>query len=442
MLIKAHQDKQVLRPRIASRFSRALKCLESHHSAPRYRVAAYQLVPFLTDMSWKNQRWQNSKAEQWKASWNDQDLSKGQQKKKEKDRASKDQQQEKHVLIGYDGRKVEIKQPGSALSSSSSPASAAEENKVLKEAVKYLLSKTPEPEEVPAAVKSLIAVDPRAELRQRQKELNQEKKALTRVEKLKAEIVKQEERYAAWKTGMDTGIQQEEARFQKEIHQLQVDLKTVEKDEKEGRYEMDEGSSNNPANQRLAQEMDTMKQNMIQMASYVQSMEQRNMELANQVQSLVVALKSSNGLEMPANNSPQMVHRPRRAEREGSLFEDHRERSRSPAKRSAEEAHLEAAEVLDLERQEAKEIISTIPEPHRAQLIAIVKSEPASYQTIPELWNLVIAFQTQLAAQVSLPKEEGVSSVMTTGEPGTAMLPFRMDARKKKVTGLFSNELD
>lgn len=242
---------------------------------------------------------------------------------------------------------------------------------------------------------------------------------------------------------MNAGMQQEKARFKKELQQLQVDLKIVEKDENEAKMEADESKEGLvQANQVLVQEVDAMKQQMMQMASYVQAMEQRTAEMANQMQGLVTMIRGGGNLEMPVIDSPQMIHRPNRTELHEGHPDKARERYRSPAKRSAEDANLEVAKVLDLEKQEVKEIMATIPEKYREQMIAIMKAEPENYQAVHDVWNLAIAFQTQIAVQVSLPSDGGIPPVVSTATTGTAMLPFRMDTRRKKPTNGFENKLD
>ena len=178
-LVRRHKNKQSLKPSVLERVASAVVLLESHHSAPKYKVPAlYEPAILASRMSWKGQKW-SYRADQWNAQWDGQDGPAIQSKKRAKEKNpanSGGQQQERQFLIGYDGKKVELKQPAGSLSLSSASSSATDENKILKEAVRYLLSKTPEPEEVPHGVKSLVAVDPREELRLRQKELNQEKK--------------------------------------------------------------------------------------------------------------------------------------------------------------------------------------------------------------------------------------------------------------------------
>lgn len=241
---------------------------------------------------------------------------------------------------------------------------------------------------------------------------------------------------------MSAGLQQEEARFKKEIQQLELDLKIVEKDESEAKMDAEKGDELVQVNQMLVQEVDVMKQQMVQMASYVQAMEQRNTEMANQMQGLVALIKTGGSLEMPVMDSPQMVHRPRKTDLCESHPAEERERSRSPAKRSAEDANLEVAEILDLEKQEVKEILATIPEKYREQMVAIMKAEPSNYQSVQEVWNLAVAFQTQLAAQVALPSDGGIPPTVKAASTGTAMLPFRVDTRRKRLTGAFDNEMD
>ena len=231
-------------------------------------------------MAWKAQRW-NQRAESWKDSWPQEEAP----RRSRKDKGQAKQKDQKHgsqpVMYGHDGKPIEIDVGGTTSSSSSvSSSSLEQENRTLREALRTLVAEAKNPESIPAGVRELTVVDPREDLRMRQRELNKEKKALTKVEKIRSDIEKNESSYSRWKQGIHSGLEKAEKRHTDLLHQLQTDLKLIEA---KGDNQMEDGSEEeeeSKSSKALVREVDEMKAHMGQMATYVQRMEQRNWELA------------------------------------------------------------------------------------------------------------------------------------------------------------------
>lgn len=157
-------------------------------------------------MPWST--WNQTQYQKW-------DKSKGKQEK-EKPKPEK-AEKGKMTFIGYDGKKVDVQEerhgaPSSSASSTSVEAVLKEENRLLKEAMRQIrdgkdvqLAEDPE-------IGPLLEKDPRESLKERQKMLNQERKTINRVEKIRASILEEEKRFAGWKRFMDAGMKQEAQR--------------------------------------------------------------------------------------------------------------------------------------------------------------------------------------------------------------------------------------
>ncbi|CAK9030826.1 unnamed protein product [Durusdinium trenchii] len=197
------------------------------------------------------------------------------------------------VMYSHDGKRVELKgnaesgkRSGSS-SASQSDGSIKEENQKLKDAIRRMLqAEKPEDADLDA-VRTLIKVDPREEIRQRQRQLNQERRILNRAENLKETLHKKENSYQSWKHNMQEGLAQEDRRLSKELAELQAEIKAAEEKELND-AEMDgEPSDVDPTlvdvtRQVVQDELKEMKDQMGQFASYAAQMERQNQHLTEQ----------------------------------------------------------------------------------------------------------------------------------------------------------------
>ena len=238
-------------------------------------------------------------------------------------------------MYSHDGKRVELKgnaesgkRSGSS-SASQSDGSIKEENQKLKDAIRRMLqAEKPEDADL-GAVRTLIKVDPREEIRQRQRQLNQERRILNRAENLKETLHKKENSYQSWKHNMQEGLAQEDRRLSKELAELQAEIKAAEEKELND-AEMDgEPSDVDPTlvdvtRQVVQDELKEMKDQMGQFASYAAQMERQNQHLTEQVAMLLNTLHARSGDFIP-KESPQHPHpRPSFARFEGAGVEEHK----------------------------------------------------------------------------------------------------------------------
>ena len=190
-------------------------------------------------MSWRQEKWTAKDWKQWQGKKNDKKPNKEQKGKPETSG---------FVMYSHDGKRVELKgnaEPGKRSGSSSasqSDGSIKEENQKLKDAIRRMLqAEKPEDADLDT-VRTLVKVDPREEIRQRQRQLNQERRILNKAENLKETLHKKEHSYQSWKHNMQEGLAQEDRRLSKEIAELQAEIKAAEEKELND-AEMDEEPS-------------------------------------------------------------------------------------------------------------------------------------------------------------------------------------------------------
>lgn len=295
----------------------------------------------------------------------------GQPKKKGSDKKQGkafDQQQEKHFLIGYDGKKVEVKCSSQASSSSSSQSSASE-NKALKEAVKFLLS-------IPAVVKNLVAVEGRASpaserAQSRKERIGAGRKAQDRDLEAGRNICFLEEWHECWHAARGRSLQEGnlaatsrsqargKARERRDNGPEKGQGRAYSAEPNAGaRGRCDETS--NGTDDLLCPKYGTKKHGASCTDARAHCCDQR-WQCDRDAQQGFTA------------NDPQTKASGPKRWRYGW-----KERTFKLPKRSAETANLAAAEIMDLETQEIRDIFATIPEPHRGKMVAIVRSEPSS----------------------------------------------------------------
>ncbi|CAK9051509.1 Hypothetical protein SCF082_LOCUS28266 [Durusdinium trenchii] len=107
--------------------------LESHHSRPQYVIKV---------MTWKGRNQSNGRWQSWQDWKSDQGQEKEKDKKKKEPSVARSQKSEVLELISYDGKRVALPDDKGAVGSSSASSSGLqEENKRLKDALKYFANK-------------------------------------------------------------------------------------------------------------------------------------------------------------------------------------------------------------------------------------------------------------------------------------------------------------
>ena len=395
--------------------------LQSHHTKPLYKLDATFLRSRRTavevqGMTWKSQKEWNPRAQEWRQSWPRDTKGEKEKAKKQKDQGSG----KGHFFVAHDGRKVQVPQgPGtsSAASSSSSTQAMIEENKKLRDALRNLVDKGPKDGDstVVEECKKLVH-DPREELRVRQRELNKEKKAITKQQKIEQTIKEKQESFQAWRAGFMEGLKGEDARHQEEIEALRKELKENTEDEEK----MDEEDETDKDKGLVFQELAEVKHRMSYMASYVEAMERKNQqlvsEMSSQVQSLVSAMRTTHQQELFNQESPQIVKTPSRVALAagGGETAGRSDRSRSPCKKTDKEVEEENA---SREKEELfHRILRDVPMEIYVEVRAIVEAEIASYQTKEQVDDLV---RYMIAQAKALPPAVTLDSLDSPSEtPG------------------------
>eukprot|EP00913_Durusdinium_trenchii_P029729 g27861.t1 len=235
----------------------------------------------VSEMTWRGQQNWNQKAQDWKNAWPIDKKNQDKQKKAKKNQKEKDKTERPTFFLSHDGRKVALGSGGGSSSGASASASARavqEENRRLKEALKLISEKRTVDNGILEDCQKLIQ-NPREQLRERQRELNKEKKTLTRQEKLEATIQETDESYRSWRSGMEEGLKQEDARHAAEIEKLQQELKDLQeaKDPDAMKEDMDDEKLLREGS--MAQELYEVRETMKEMAYHVKTLEQRNQEI-------------------------------------------------------------------------------------------------------------------------------------------------------------------
>ena len=176
-------------------------------------------------MSWKaNGKWS-------KGAWQDWDTKK-QKKENKENKANKG-----HVMYAWDGRRINLDsedgngKSSSAVSSSSTESQFRLENQKIKQAVRKIMESEAPGEEEVEILRELVKPDPRDQLKERQKQLNQERRSLNRAAKLKEDMTEKENGFGAWVASQRRGIEQEEKRHASEMAEIRVAIREAEERE-------------------------------------------------------------------------------------------------------------------------------------------------------------------------------------------------------------------
>ena len=388
--------------RLAFRTLAAKKLLEEHHSRPAYKH------DFLVN---KNMPWNKWQSSNWQGQWK-----KGNNSKKEEP-----------LLRGYDGKRIDIEdgeQPSSSWQSYGWGDSAIrEENKQLKEAMKFVLSKVATPEEMPEEIVSLVKENPREALRQKQKELNAERKALTKIIKTREQLDKTQERFQRWKKNITAGVNTEEKRHQTEVAEMQTRLQSLERGES-GEPAPIEVESDGEENKTLKKELADVKDTFEKFATYTSAVEQKNANMLEQMQmqiaTLVGCLQGTAIPTIPTKSSPEQMVRPRAAcikikeEKDADQERRKRERSRSPPASGETSSKMAQASSFD---QAIQQEMTQYPE--KCQMLAwqMMQEKPEEYQSLEVVQDLLRNVHHQLL------QESAISETSKNGETTSSALP-------------------
>ena len=378
-------------------------------------------------------------------------------RKKEEVKDPKAKGKENVFLVGYDGKAVEVdEQSGSSWASSQSTSQEAQmqaENRRLKDAMRYMLEKVaPTDEEkakIPDSVKELVQIDPRESIRLRQKELNEERKKINKLDKAKDTMEKKSKSFQSWKETIESGIRKEEKRHSSELAEISAEIKSLERQrdgiepipvDSEGAGESEDAELR-VENRRLQQELTGLRSEMQDVVAYTMQQEQRQTQMMEQLQAqmmgLVSAIQGSTLTTPPTVTSPDQDVKSRRKtlgivlqeeKTEGRSLtkvkqEDGRERSRTPdaERRAAKQPKI----APDYESQQLKTELARYPEECQMAVLQTIHQDPDAYVTWEAVSNMIVATHTQMlnaCVEVELSKEMEESR---GGRSGMEHLPIQ-----------------
>ncbi|CAK9026497.1 unnamed protein product [Durusdinium trenchii] len=351
------------------------------------------------------------------------------------------------VMYSHDGKRVELKgnaesgkRSGSS-SASQSDGSIKEENQKLKDAIRRMLqAEKPEDADLDA-VRTLIKVDPREEIRQRQRQLNQERRILNRAENLKETLHKKENSYQSWKRNMQEGLAQEDRRLSKELAELQAEIKAAEEKELND-AEMDgEPSDVDPTlvdvtRQVVQDELKEMKDQMGQFASYAAQMERQNQHLTEQVAMLLNTLHARSGDFIP-KESPQHPHpRPSFARFEGAGVEEHKrtQKGYESIKIANDEIYTRGCQEDPVNHAEVKHLLTGVSEEAQRYFLQNMQNEPEKFPTMRAAAGTGTSMPSEMRASAVSPVPGGLPAGRRPDAPKGAKAKERFPSSVNRVS--------
>ncbi|CAK8997385.1 unnamed protein product [Durusdinium trenchii] len=371
-------------------------------------------------MSWRQtkQRWSTNDQWAWEQPWT---------------KKTKGKETSKPFFYGYDGKKIELEDQGGAGSSSSSQRSSEEalreENRKLKEMMKKAQESGTMGVLSAAETQQLLTVDPREDLKERQKQLNIERRTLNKTSRLKETIEEKEKKFQGWKEFMEKGLRQEEKRLAKDLQELNMHLKDAEKSEKEDAELVDDKDQEEDLQR---QELEDMKEQMRDFMNYATVMEQRQRQLTEQVTMLVGALQGAKLVGDPGRDSPQHPIALTRHDEIGQkrASDGKGDRSRSPAK---------AAKLIHDPRMTFAAMIQKALEPLSDQCQTVIltqlEANRQEYQTQESVQKLIESVIKGEETQASL--DAGIGAHVPA-----ALLPFRKHQTSRSRDSPYSTPVD
>lgn len=368
-------------------------------------------------MTWKGRNQSNGRWQSWQDWKSDQGQEKEKDKKKKEPSVARSQKSEVLELISYDGKRVALPDDkGAGGSSSASSSGLQEENKRLKDALKYFANKK-EDEEVPEDYRPFLHEDPRESLRVQQRELNKQKKMIGRVEKIRSTMEEKSQRWVRWKARILRGLELEEQRYKEEYKQLEDELQAVETGKE---VPMDLENVGTDGHGGVEDELTEVKHQVGQMADYMQRIEKRNLDLTLQVQDLITAVREAKQCDV-LQPSPQKPIRGSGFTLPIEVLPSHKgdksrssskERSRSPC-RVHEEPTLKLTEVV--KEAGLEHLLAGMSPEHHDHLMAIITSEPANFQNPKQVQELIHTMMTQQLAEQTAVMDAGLEDPIKNG---------------------------
>lgn len=386
---------------------KAKHLLESHHTVPRYSIPVLDSPRKMPWSKWQGQ----GKTQQW-----------GEWEKPAKKGKEKEEKGKQPILYGWDGKKIEVKKDGIAKSGSSSgysssDASLREENRRIKEVVRNILGNEEQTEEDIQALREFAKVDPREDLKERQRQLNSER-SLNKTARIKEVMEEQETNFKSWRDTYTAGLEQEEKRYQSKMAELREELKAAEKGDAEEKDQgaMDEEQTELSVPVYVQQELSDLRNQMRQFMNYAHQMEQKNAALTDQVTTLVATLQSRERIISPAQSPQHPVPRMSHTEVSSNLptmvpDEEKRERSRSPSRKAQKIEHK-------LDPEEFKCLLETVSERHQAVILNAIHGEPEKFSSIEDVKPLIrAAVEADKKLHLTVVQED-------LAKGGSALVPF------------------
>ena len=385
-------------------------------------------------MSWKsNGKWSKGAWQEWDP------------KKQKKD--PKDNKAKGHVMYAWDGRRINLDaddgngKSSSAVSSSSSDSQLRLENQKIKQAVRKIMdSETPGEEEV-EILRDLVKPDPRDQLKERQKQLNLERRSLNRAAKLKEDMTEKENGFGEWVASQRRGIEKEEKRHASEMAEIRDAIRAAEEremaDKDTARKETDENMSpshTENSTEALQQELDGVKQQMTQFTTYVATMEEQNKALLAQNQvlteqmAMLVSSLHNRDARIDLKDSPQ---HPFRLDQAANVGE--RVAKRSPNRSRSPPAHTQGKKPKkgQVDHSVVKQVISALEETSQQMFLQEMQRDPEKYSSMDAVMDLMErAKQWEASAKQQQAEKAALLAAQAAKIPverhGTvALLPFR-----------------
>ena len=347
-------------------------------------------------------------------------------RKKEDQGDTKTKGKKNVLLVGYDGKAVDVDSAGSSWQQSqplSQETQALTENRRLKEAMRFMLDKVAptdaEKAEIPDEVKELVRIDPRESIRLRQKELNEERKKINKIDKTKDSIDKKSKNFQVWKETVETGIRQEEKRHTSEMAELAQELKSLERqrdgiepitvdtdDEEEPHRELVK------ENRQLHKEISSLKTDLQEVVAYTSQLDQKNARMMEQLQaqmmSLVGAIQGNVMTPHVPVACPEQNVKGRRKTL-GTVLEKEKKEKDSLAKVKEEpgrgrsrtpDAERRVAKIpkviQDYESQQLKDELLKYPEECQMAVLQTIQQDPEDYKTWDAVLGLIVTTHTQM----------------------------------------------
>ena len=363
-------------------------------------------------------------------------------RKKEELQDAKNKGKKQVFLMGYDGKAVDVEDSaGASWQSSSSNVQEVNmqtENRRLKEAVRFMLGKiAPTDEEkasIPDDVKELVRIDPRESIRLRQKELNEERKKINKLDKAKDTMEKKSTSFQSWKETIESGIRKEEKRHSNELAEISAEIKSLER-QRDGVDPIHVDSEDEEVgdevglrkeNRRLQEEVTGLRSDMQTVMAYTMQQEQKNAQMMEQLQAqmmgLVSALQGSVLTTPPPATSPTqdvkirkktlgMALQEEKAEGKAmtKVKEECRERSRTP---EAERRAVKQPKITqDFESQQLKTELARYPEECQMAVLQTIQQDPEAYVSWEAVSNMIIATHNRmLQACVEVPMDKSAEA--------------------------------